>query len=331
MEVAGPEVDRVAGLEVHQLEQERAHDADVTGMDRREPHREGALADECASGTTARRECGVDHARTLWGGHRHERAKRRGEAACVGRCAQGRERRLELGHRERVEEAERLLDAAKAGERLERSERAEELGLVRTVLVVAVRSVDRDAARIFVVEPRVRLLERRVRLKRERRGPSSRTTTSPSSRWGARPTTSSSDARTPSRATNDGATGCAPIHSSASGPLLGGRPVSDAMAVREPHAYGMTVHESGSTGSILERVDSSRDLLCAIRSLRPRSSSVRDEIEARREPAMQTRLRAIEDGTSCLDICSVRATVPRKWGARGSSSTRNAGDASRRW
>ena len=56
----------------------------------------------------------------------------------------------------------------------------------------------------------------------------------PSSRSGAAAITASSVV--PARSTPEGADGCAPIHSSASGPGAGtGRPCSSAIAVRVPH------------------------------------------------------------------------------------------------
>src|ERR1700710_2053627 len=58
---------------------------------------------------------------------------------------------------------------------------------------------------------------------------------------------SASDLPVAPSTTEDGATGCAPIQSSASGWLVGGRPVSSAIAVREPPAYAITLPSSRYT------------------------------------------------------------------------------------
>jgi hypothetical protein len=74
----------------------------------------------------------------------------------------------QLRHREGAQQPHRGRRVAEADERVELGQRADQLGLVVGVLVVAVRRVAGEPGRLLAGESHFRLLEARVRLQRER-------------------------------------------------------------------------------------------------------------------------------------------------------------------
>ena len=142
-----------------------------------------------------------------------------------------------------------LVDGPEALERHERRERAHELGLVVGVAVVPVGGFHRDALGVLALPAAAGLLVARVGLDRERlrRREHLQQERQLVSEVVADLAAEDADgvvldglvegAEAGGATIREGAFGCAPIHSSASGPADGtGRPRSSAMAVRDPHA-----------------------------------------------------------------------------------------------
>ena len=128
VQIARIEEDRLAGLEVDEVEQERAHDPDVAGVERIESASPGVLACECRAGRTrgARPDRRSHEVRAVTGRHRHERRKTTASPSAPGEARSGARTGSSSVTGELVEETERVARSTKAAERVarERARRA---------------------------------------------------------------------------------------------------------------------------------------------------------------------------------------------------------------
>ncbi len=166
MQVAGRHEQRLAGGKLDVVEQQRDDHPGVGRVPHGEVRRHPPFGAELAArvGPAGRRHRTHQPGPALGRqgeqrGHHPAQAVRRGQHRPV---------RGKLRDTQPVEQPYGLRHRAEPAERVERRQRAEHLGLVAAVGVVALRGVRRDAARILPCVPRTGRLERRVRLQRQR-------------------------------------------------------------------------------------------------------------------------------------------------------------------
>ena len=253
MQVSGGKVDALAGRQADPVQQHRSEHACITRVAL--PQLQGRLG--LGGEFRCPRTKVVDGAVERRGHQDVERGLRRGDPrgeqraqpVGVGLPGQQSDERVEIRDGERLQERDAAVDRTEAGQRLERTERDDQFGLVAAVAVVARRRRHRNAELVLAGEALPRLLCARVRLQRQRfvgrqhLGEERQRVAEPLA--GGRPSwpsgsalmASSSDRSPWSVSSWAGSPGCAPSHSSASGCAVGlGLPVNSAMAVCEPHA-----------------------------------------------------------------------------------------------
>ena len=171
MQVACGQVQRLARRQHDQVEQQRGEHARVAGVALGQLQRHPRLAGELAA------LLGEPHAGGLQRGHRtveHRLRKGdpRGEQGAQARGVrlgrQQRDVRGQLGDVQRAQQREGLRDLAEADQRVELGERADQLGLVARVAVVAGGRVDGDAGGVLPREALGGLGRARVRLQAQR-------------------------------------------------------------------------------------------------------------------------------------------------------------------
>jgi hypothetical protein len=209
VEVARGQVDRLAGLERDEVEEQRAHDADVAGV----------LAGDARGPLALAREGGGGPCRARDGDLPRERGapvERRGHDALEERREAALDQHTVLDA-QRVEEGDRRAWIPEPREGVELGERRDELGLVAVVTIRAVGCVERDAERVLPLVPAARLLDAGMGLQTERldggehlqqegsRSPKRRCVAAPSIASGAPATSSVRVFGSPSRTTRDGA------------------------------------------------------------------------------------------------------------------------------